>query len=72
MALAPFCAEPLSVTLTGCVTNTANDISVDHYRLSVIPVLRQFGLYDRESTKFEIKIIRRGAAPGGGGEVRGH
>ena len=31
--------------------------------------MKQFGLYDRDSIKFEIKINKRGAAPGGGGEV---
>jgi len=69
LALAPFCAEPLNVTLTGCVTNAATDISIDHYRLSVLPVLRQFGLYDRETAKLSIKIAKRGAFPNGGGEV---
>ena len=69
LALGPFCANPLMVTLSDCVTNSSFDISVDSYKNSVIPVLRQYGLYDRDSAKFEIKVNKRGAAPGGGGEV---
>ena len=69
LALGPFCSNPLRVTLTDCITNSSNDISIDTYAHSVIPVMKQFGLYDRDSIKFEIKINKRGAAPGGGGEV---
>ena len=57
------------ITLTNCITNCSSDISVDAYRHSVIPVLRQFGLYDRDEVKFELKILKRGSAPLGGGEV---
>ena len=67
--MGPFCSNPLRVTLTDCITNSSNDISIDTYAHSVIPVMKQFGLYDRDSIKFEIKINKRGAAPGGGGEV---
>jgi RNA 3'-terminal phosphate cyclase-like protein len=51
------------------VTNSSTDVSVDHYRHSVIPVMRQFGLYDKDDYKFEIKVNKRGSAPLGGGEV---
>jgi len=69
LALGPFCADPLMVTLKNCVTNSSTDVSVDHYRHSVIPVMRQFGLYDKDDYKFEIKVNKRGSAPLGGGEV---
>ena len=32
-------------------------------------MLRQFGLYDRDEVKFELKISKRGSAPLGGGEI---
>ena len=55
--------------MTDCITNSNDDISVDTYRLSVLPVLKQFGLYDRDDYKFELKINKRGSAPLAGGEV---
>ena len=57
------------MTLKNCVTNSSSDVSVDYYRHSVIPVLRQFGLYDKDDYKFEIKVNKRGSAPLGGGEI---
>lgn len=59
----------MQIKLTNCVTNSNDDVSVDVYRHSVIPVLKQFGLYDRDDYKFELKIVKRGSAPLGGGEV---
>jgi len=65
MALAPFCKNPLHVTLTG-VTNNQMDPSVDLIKASLLPVLKHFLLTDEG---LEVKIQKRGVAPGGGGQV---
>ena len=65
LALGPFCKNPLHVTLTG-VTNNQIDPSVDLIKASFLPVVRKF-LLDDEG--LEIKILKRGAAPQGGGQV---
>uniref|UniRef100_A0A8I5R829 RNA terminal phosphate cyclase like 1 n=1 Tax=Papio anubis TaxID=9555 RepID=A0A8I5R829_PAPAN len=48
------------------VTNDQVDPSVDVLKATALPLLKQFGI-DGES--FELKIVRRGMPPGGGGEV---
>jgi len=63
--LAPFGKERLSVRLRG-VTNNQVDPSVDSIKASSIPVLAKFLGSD---DGLELKILRRGAPPGGGGEV---
>jgi len=65
LALAPYCKNPLHVTLTG-VTNNRLDPSVDLIKASLIPVLKHFVLTDEG---LELKIQKRGVAPGGGGQV---
>jgi len=65
LALAPFCKEPLHLTLTG-VTNNQQDPSPDWIKASCLPVLRRFLTDD---TGLELVVQRRGAAPGGGGQV---
>ncbi|XP_045145195.1 RNA 3'-terminal phosphate cyclase-like protein isoform X2 [Echinops telfairi] len=57
--------RPLLVVLRG-VTNDQVDPSVDVLKATAIPLLKQFGI-DGES--LELKIVRRGMPPGGGGEV---
>nr|CAG4646252.1 EOG090X05X4 [Macrothrix elegans] len=65
MALAPFCKKPLKLTLRG-VTCDQTDPSIDVLRCSSLPVLKRFLLVDEG---LEFNIIKRGAAPKGGGEV---
>jgi len=65
VALGPFCKNPLHATLTG-VTNNQTDPSVDLIKASVLPVLRKFVLDDEG---LELKVVKRGAAPEGGGQV---
>jgi len=65
LALAPFCKEPLHLTLTG-VTNNQTDPSPDWIKASALPVLRRFLTDD---TGLELNVTKRGAAPGGGGQV---
>ena len=65
LALAPFCKDPLHLTLTG-VTNHQLDPSPDMIKQSCLPVLKRFILDD---TNLEISVKRRGCAPNGGGAV---
>lgn len=63
LMLAPFGKKPLMLTLKG-VTSSQKDICVDTIRTAIFPVLQKFGI-DRE----ELRIVKRGAEPLGGGEV---
>ena len=65
LAIAPFCKKPLALTLRG-VTNDRTDPSIDLIRLSSLPVLKRFLIVD---DGLELKIVKRGAPPKGGGEV---
>eukprot|EP00667_Euglena_gracilis_P016243 EG_transcript_16968 len=60
--LAPFAKHPTCATLTG-VTNCELDVGVDVFRTVTIPLLRKFGV------EASLKILKRGAAPDGGGQV---
>eukprot|EP01119_Soliformovum_irregulare_P015039 TRINITY_DN4185_c0_g1_i1.p1 TRINITY_DN4185_c0_g1~~TRINITY_DN4185_c0_g1_i1.p1 ORF type:complete len:377 (-),score=38.10 TRINITY_DN4185_c0_g1_i1:545-1675(-) len=62
--VAPFCKNPLSITLTG-VTNNEQDTSVDLLRTVTLPLLRHFGLLEG----IQLKIEKRGAPPLGGGQI---
>jgi len=63
--LAPFCKEPLALTLTGVVTNDNTDLSVDLLRAVLLPNLARFGLDEG----LDLRIEARGAEPAGGGRV---
>lgn len=65
LAIAPFCKKPLHLTLRG-VTNDQIDPSIDILRCSAMPVLKRFLVVDEG---LQLKIVKRGAAPKGGGEV---
>jgi len=65
LMLAPFCKSPLNATLRG-VTNNREDPSVDLVKASAFPVLKRYFLIDEG---LEMKVVKRGAAPGGGGQV---
>ena len=65
LQLGPFCKNPLHATLTG-VTNNQIDPSVDLIKASFLPVVKQFLLSDEG---LEVKVVKRGAAPQGGGQV---
>jgi RNA 3'-terminal phosphate cyclase-like protein len=64
LALAPFAKSPLVATLRG-VTNDEVSVGVDALRTVTLPLLRKFGLEEG----LELKIVKRGALPDGGGEV---
>ncbi|XP_037938136.1 probable RNA 3'-terminal phosphate cyclase-like protein [Teleopsis dalmanni] len=65
IALAPFCKNPLNVTLKG-VTNSADSPTVDHIKGAALSVLKRFLVVDEG---LELKIVQRGVQPLGGGEV---
>eukprot|EP00928_Gymnodinium_smaydae_P014022 TRINITY_DN15084_c0_g1_i1.p1 TRINITY_DN15084_c0_g1~~TRINITY_DN15084_c0_g1_i1.p1 ORF type:complete len:378 (-),score=59.39 TRINITY_DN15084_c0_g1_i1:71-1204(-) len=64
LLLAPFAKQPLSIRLKG-VTNGGPDPSCDLFRTATLPLLAKFGL----SEQLVFKVLKRGAQPGGGGEV---
>lgn len=76
LPLAPFGKDSLSLTLTGITDGTCHmDPSPDYIKASAIPFMKHFGigLIDKSDILSEqapaLKVVRRGAAPTGGGEV---
>ncbi|KAI8907940.1 RNA 3'-terminal phosphate cyclase/enolpyruvate transferase [Gorgonomyces haynaldii] len=65
VALGPFGKQPLQLTLSG-ITNDNVDTSVDLIRTVYLPQLMRFGI----EGGLELKILKRGARPLGGGQVR--
>jgi len=65
LCLAPFCKDPLNLSLSGA-TNHQLDPSPDLIKSSCLPVLRKFLLDD---SGLELTVKKRGALPGGGGLV---
>uniref|UniRef100_A0A4W3IZU3 RNA terminal phosphate cyclase-like 1 n=1 Tax=Callorhinchus milii TaxID=7868 RepID=A0A4W3IZU3_CALMI len=65
LCLTPFMKKPLKAILRG-VTNDQIDPSVDALKVTAIPLLKRFGI---DGEELELKVTRRGMAPGGGGEV---
>eukprot|EP00899_Mesostigma_viride_P007212 jgi/Mesvir1/16492/Mv10046-RA.1 len=63
--LALFGKKPLSITLHG-ITNDDIDPCIDTFRTATLPQLRHFGV---DTEGLELKVIKRGAPPLGGGEV---
>lgn len=66
LVLGLFGKKPLSIVLKG-ITNGGKDPCMDTFRTTTLPMLKQFGV---PSEDLELKIVRRGAPPLGGGEVR--
>lgn len=65
IALGPFCKIPLNVKLSG-VTESSDSPSVDHIKAGALTVLKRFLTVDEG---LELKIIKRGLPPLGGGIV---
>uniref|UniRef100_A0AAR2J697 RNA 3'-terminal phosphate cyclase-like protein n=1 Tax=Pygocentrus nattereri TaxID=42514 RepID=A0AAR2J697_PYGNA len=63
--LAPFMKNPLKAILKG-VTNDPIDPSVDLLKATAVPLMKMFGI---NGEGLEIKVVKRGIAPRGGGEV---
>jgi RNA 3'-terminal phosphate cyclase-like protein len=63
LILAPFGKTELVMTLRG-ITSSTRDIGVDTIRTAMFPILNQFGILRQE-----LRIVKRGAEPLGGGEV---
>jgi RNA 3'-terminal phosphate cyclase-like protein len=63
------CWQPLSITLKG-ITNDHADPSIDTWRTVTLPLLRRIADLDEAAASgLELRILRRGARPVGGGEV---
>ncbi|MEW5298344.1 MAG: hypothetical protein WDW36_001480 [Sanguina aurantia] len=56
--------KPLTITLRG-ITNDGVDVGVDTFRTVTLPLLKRLGIEEG----LELRVVRRGAAPAGGGEV---
>ncbi|GFP79280.1 probable RNA 3'-terminal phosphate cyclase-like protein [Phtheirospermum japonicum] len=65
IVLGLFGKKPLNIRLKG-VTNDSKDPSVDTFRSTTLPMLKQFGV---PSEGLDLKIESRGVPPHGGGEV---
>ncbi|XP_077982043.1 RNA 3'-terminal phosphate cyclase-like protein, partial [Glandiceps talaboti] len=65
VCLAPFTKKPIKAILRG-VTNDKIDPSVDVIRTVTLPLLKKFGVSDEH---LELKVLKRGAPPNGGGEI---
>ena len=59
---------PVSIKLTG-ITNDGVDVGVDMWRTVTLPLLRQLAGDDIGQGTFELKTLKRGSAPRGGGEI---
>ncbi|KAG0566996.1 hypothetical protein M758_7G096900 [Ceratodon purpureus] len=66
LILGLFGKKPLNATLKG-ITNGGKDPSMDTFRTTTLPILKHFGV---PTESLELKVVRRGAPPLGGGEVR--
>jgi RNA 3'-terminal phosphate cyclase-like protein len=76
LPLAPFGKEPLSISLTGITDGSCDiDPSVDYLKVSALPLMQHFGIGVTDADDFlspqapQIRVVRRGAAPAGGGRV---
>uniref|UniRef100_A0A8C5H1T2 RNA 3'-terminal phosphate cyclase-like protein n=2 Tax=Gouania willdenowi TaxID=441366 RepID=A0A8C5H1T2_GOUWI len=65
LMLGAFMKTPLKATLRG-VTNDRTDPTVDLLKSTALPLMKKFGI---DGEGFELKVVKRGMAPGGGGEV---
>ncbi|XP_024397674.1 probable RNA 3'-terminal phosphate cyclase-like protein [Physcomitrium patens] len=66
LVLGLFGKKSLTITLKG-ITNGGKDPCMDTFRTTTLPILKHFGV---PMESLELKIVRRGAPPLGGGEVR--
>jgi RNA 3'-terminal phosphate cyclase-like protein len=65
LLLGLFGKKPLGITLRG-VTNDGTDPGVDVFRTVTLPLMKRLGIEEG----LELKVIKRGARPLGGGEVQ--
>ncbi|ODQ68013.1 18S rRNA biogenesis protein [Nadsonia fulvescens var. elongata DSM 6958] len=66
LLMAPFGKKATDITFKG-ITSGEKDLGVDIIRTSIFPVMQKFGI-DRQ----ELRIVKRGSMPKGGGEVKLH
>lgn len=64
LCIIPFAKHPVSITLRG-ITNDETSVCVDTLRTVTLPLLKRFGI----DKGLELRVVKRGARPDGGGEV---
>lgn len=65
ISFGPFCKHAIEVNFKG-VTNSEDNPSVDHIKTSAFNIMKRFII---EEDSFELKVIKRGLKPDGGGEI---
>ncbi|EMR11561.1 18S rRNA biogenesis protein RCL1 [Pneumocystis murina B123] len=65
LSILPFSKIPFDLTFTGLTVDNY-DVGVDIIRTSILPIMRKFGINDG----LELRILKRGSSPLGGGEIR--
>lgn len=65
IAFGPFCKYPIEAKLMG-ITNSCDSPSVDHIKVSAFNIMKRFII---EEDAYELKILKRGLKPLGGGEI---
>lgn len=65
IAFGPFCKLPIEASLKG-VTNSSDNPSVDHIKAAAFNIMKRFIV---EENSFDLKVIKRGLKPLGGGEI---
>ena len=72
LPLAMFGKEHLHLTLRGITDGTCDmDPSPDYLQKSILPLLSHFGvgIHEDEAAPPSIRVVKRGASPGGGGQL---
>lgn len=67
LVLGLFGKQPLNITLRGITSNT-RDVSADTLRTAYLPLLSTF-IPSTVTQPLELRIVKRGLLPGGGGEI---
>jgi len=70
LCIAPFGKKALDITLTDGLTNSQKDISVDCVRNTTLFLLNQYFLKNGDGGNATLQILKRGAYPEGGGQIR--
>jgi RNA 3'-terminal phosphate cyclase-like protein len=65
IAFGPFSKNPIEANMKG-ITNSADSPSVDHIKWAAFNVMKRFII---EEGAFELKVLKRGMSPLGGGEI---
>lgn len=67
LQLAAYAKSPVNLTLNGITTDNL-DAGVDTIRTSILRVMKRF--FNGEEDGLELRVLKRGAAPKGGGQIQ--